>query len=138
MKTILVINGPNLNMLGKRDKNQYGAKTLEDIYDLIKKEDYFNYIFFQSNCEGAIIDKLQQCECDAVIINAGAYTHTSIAIHDALEIIAVPKIEVHLSDVDNREDFRKINYLRSVCNKTVSGLKEQSYIEAIKYLKTVL
>ncbi len=138
MKKILVINGPNLNMLGKRDENQYGAKTLEDIYNMIKAENYFEYEFFQSNHEGAIIDKIQQYKCDAIIINAGAYTHTSIALHDCLEIVKVPKVEVHLSDVDNREDFRKVNFIRSVCDKTISGLREQSYIEAIKYLKKTL
>ncbi len=137
-KKILVINGPNLNMLGKRDKNHYGSVTLPEICEMMKKEDYFDYIFFQSNHEGDIIDKIQFVDCDAIIINPGAYTHTSVAIHDALEIKKCEKVEVHLSDVDNRDDFRKINYVRDVCTYTVSGLKEYSYIEAIKYLKKVL
>ncbi len=135
MKKVLVINGPNLNMLGKRKEEHYGAKTLEDIYELIKKEDYFLYDFFQSNHEGFIIDRIQKQDYDALVINAGAYTHTSVAIHDALEIVTCLKVEVHLSDVSNREDFRKVNFLSSVCNKTIKGFKEQSYIKAIKFLK---
>lgn len=137
-KKVLVINGPNLNMLGKRDKGHYGTKTLVDICEMMKKEDCFEYIFFQSNHEGDIIDKIQLTDCDAIIINPGAYTHTSVAIHDALEIKKCEKVEVHLSDVDNRDDFRKINFVRDVCTHTVSGLKEYSYIEAINYLKKVL
>lgn len=137
-KKILVINGPNLNMLGKRDKSHYGTKTLADICEMMKQEDCFDYIFFQSNHEGDIIDKIQLTECDAIIINPGAYTHTSVAIRDALEIKHCEKVEVHLSDVDNRDDFRKINFIRDVCTHTVSGLHEYSYIEAINYLKKVL
>jgi 3-dehydroquinate dehydratase II len=137
-KKILVINGPNLNMLGQRDKNHYGSVTLKEICEMMRKEDYFDYIFFQSNHEGDIIDKIQFTTCDAIIINPGAYTHTSVAIHDALEIKKCEKVEVHLSDVDNRDDFRKINFIRDVCTHTVTGLKEYSYIEAIKYLKKVL
>ena len=137
-KKILVINGPNLNMLGQRDKNHYGTVSLGAICEMMRKEDYFDYIFFQSNHEGDIIDKILYTSCDAIIINPGAYTHTSVAIHDALEIKKCEKVEVHLSDVDNRDDFRKINFVRDVCTHTVSGLKEYSYIEAIKYLKKVL
>lgn len=138
VKKILVINGPNLNMLGKRNKDHYGSKTLEDIYKMMEEYDFFSYDFFQSNHEGAIIDRIQNQNYDGLIINAGAYTHTSVAIHDALEIVNVPKVEVHLSDVDNREDFRKINFIRSVCDKTITNLREQGYIEAIKYLQSTL
>lgn len=134
-KQVLVINGPNLNMLGKRPKDHYGTKTLDEICDMMRQYDSFDYDFFQSNYEGAIIDRIQKLDYDAIIINAGAYTHTSVAIHDALEIFDGPKVEVHLSDVDNREDFRKINFIRSVCNITITNLKENSYIEAIKYLQ---
>lgn len=141
MKKILVINGPNLNMLGKRPKEHYGALTLNQINDLIKKEanGYFDVDFYQSNYEGDIITKIQEAIglYEAIIINPGAYTHTSVAIHDALEIYDGIKIEVHLSKVDEREDFRKINYIRSVCDKTFAGLFEGSYIEAIKYLKNI-
>ncbi len=134
-KQILVINGPNLNMLGRRNKDHYGTKTLNDIYNMMKEYNMFEYSFFQSNHEGAIIDRIQELNYDAIIINAGAYTHTSIAIHDALEIFLGPKVEVHLSDVDNREDFRKVNFIRSVCSYTITNMKEQGYIEAIKYLQ---
>ena len=137
-KKILVINGPNLNMLGKRDKNHYGTKTLLDIYKMMEEDDTFEYLFFQSNHEGDIIDKIQFSTYDAIIINPGAYTHTSVAIHDALEIVKCEKVEVHLSEVDNRDDFRRVNFVRDVCTHTVSGLKEYSYIEAINYLKKVL
>ncbi len=138
MKKVLVINGPNLNMLGKRDKNHYGTKTLKDIYDLMENEGGFEFLFFQSNHEGDIIDKIQLSTYDAIIINPGAYTHTSVALHDALEIVKCEKVEVHLSDVDNRDDFRKINMVRDVCTHTISGLKENSYVEAVRYLKKVL
>lgn len=134
-KTVLVINGPNLNMLGKRNKDHYGVLTLDEINHMIEENKAFNYSFFQSNHEGAIIDRIQADDYDAIIINAGAYTHTSIAIHDALEIVKKPKVEVHLSDVDNREDFRKINFIRSVCDKTITNMREQGYIEAVKYLQ---
>ena len=138
MKKVLVINGPNLNMLGKRDKNHYGTKTLKDIYDLMENEGGFEFLFFQSNHEGDIIDKIQLSTYDAIIINPGAYTHTFVALHDALEIVKCEKVEVHLSDVDNRDDFRKINMVRDVCTHTISGLKENSYVEAVRYLKKVL
>ena len=134
----LVINGPNLNMLGKRPKEHYGSLTLYEINDLMLKEaDDIELEFFQSNSEGDIITEIQLAigNFDAIIINPGAYTHTSIAIHDALEIFDGIKIEVHLSDVDNRDDFRKVNFVRDVCDVTFSGKKEGSYIEAIKYLK---
>ncbi len=137
---VLVINGPNLNMLGKRPKEHYGSLTLYEINDLMLKEaDDLELEFFQSNSEGDIVTEIQLAigNFDAIIINPGAYTHTSVAIHDALEIYDGIKIEVHLSDVDNRDDFRKINFVRDVCDKTFSGKKEGSYIEAIKYLKNI-
>ncbi len=138
---VLVINGPNLNMLGKRPKEHYGAKTLDEINELIKKEagDSFEINFYQSNYEGDIVTIIQDAvtEYDAIVINPAAYTHTSVAIHDALEIFNGVKIEVHLSKVDEREDFRKINFVRSVCDKCFSGNFEGSYIDAIKYLKNI-
>ena len=141
IKNVLVINGPNLNMLGKRPKEHYGAMTLDEINELIKEEakDSFDVSFYQSNYEGDIITKIQDAigVYDAIVINPGAYTHTSVAIHDALEIYNGIKIEVHLSKVDDREDFRKINFVRSVCDVTFSGKKDGSYIDAIKYLKNV-
>ncbi len=139
MKKILVINGPNLNMLGKRKKEHYGVKTLDEINQMIKDYDSsFLYDFFQSNYEGAIIDRIQKLDYDAIIINPGAYTHTSVAIRDALEIADCPKVEVHLSDVFNREEFRRIDYIKDVCDTTITNLREMSYIEAVKYLQNIL
>ena len=138
MKKVTIINGPNLNMLGLRDKNHYGTLTLEKINELIKMENdnEFKLDFFQSNSEGDIITKIQESLDDyAIIINPGAYTHTSIAIRDALEIYNGIIIEVHLSEVDNREDFRKVNFIRDLATITFSGEKEVSYLKAIKYLK---
>lgn len=135
---VLVINGPNLNMLGKRPKEHYGSLTLEEINRLMEVEnnDYFELEFFQSNYEGDIVTKIQQSlNYFAIIINPAAYTHTSVAIHDALEMFEGPKVEVHLSDVDNREDFRKINFVRDVCCKNFANERENSYVNAIKYLK---
>ena len=132
---ITIVNGPNLNMLGKRESKHYGNFTLNDLNLLIERTfPNVNFTFFQSNHEGSIIDYLQDLQTDALIINAGAYTHTSIAIRDALVMLSIPKVEVHLSDVDNREDFRKINYIRDVVDYHVVGKKEQSYIEAIRFL----
>lgn len=138
---VLVINGPNLNMLGKRPKEHYGSLTLDEINNLMIKEagNAIHLDFFQSNCEGEIVSKIQQSlDYDAIIINPAAYTHTSVAIHDALEIFSGLKIEVHLSEVDNREDFRRINFVRDVCNVCFSGGHEKSYLEAIKYLKKMM
>jgi 3-dehydroquinate dehydratase-2 len=138
---VLVINGPNLNMLGKRPKEHYGSLTLDEINDLMIKENdgYFKLEFFQSNYEGAIVTKIQESlDYHAIIINPAAYTHTSVAIHDALEMFDGIKIEVHLSDVDNREDFRKINFIRDVCSKCIANEREFSYVNAIKYLKEII
>ena len=135
---ILVINGPNLNMLGKRPKEHYGSLTLDEINRLMEKENngYFDLEFYQSNYEGDIVTKIQQSlSYYAIIINPAAYTHTSVAIHDALEMFDGVKIEVHLSDVDNREDFRKVNFVRDVCCKNFANERENSYVNAIKYLK---
>jgi 3-dehydroquinate dehydratase-2 len=140
MKKVLIINGPNLNMLGRRPKEHYGTLTLSEINDLIIKENdnVFELDFYQNNCEGAIVTKIQEClDYFAIIINPAAYTHTSVAIHDALEMFIGPKVEVHLSLVDEREEFRKVNLIRSVCDKCISGLYEGSYLEAIKYLKEI-
>ena len=135
---VLVINGPNLNMLGRRPKEHYGSLTLEEINRLMEVENdgYFELEFYQSNYEGDIVTKIQQSlNYYAIIINPAAYTHTSVAIHDALEMFDGIKIEVHLSDVDNREDFRKINFVRDVCCKNFANERENSYVNAIKYLK---
>lgn len=135
---VLVLNGPNLNMLGKRPKEHYGTKTLEEINSLMLEEagSDMTLNFFQSNYEGDLVTEIQKhLDFDAIIINPAAYTHTSVAIHDALEMFLGKKIEVHLSHVDDREGFRKINFVRDVCDICFSGKLEGSYIEAIKYLK---
>ena len=127
-------------MIGKRDNNHYGELTLENINDLIISENnnHFELEFYQSNYEGDIITKIQQSlDCYGIIINPAAYTHTSVGIRDALDIFSGIKVEVHLSHVDEREDFRKINFVRDVCNVCFSGKKEQSYVEAIRYLKNI-
>lgn len=132
---IAVVNGPNLNMLGKRNEAHYGKFGLDDLNLLIENTfPNVEFSFFQSNHEGSIIDYLQGINADAVLINAAAYTHTSVAIRDALEMIALPKAEVHLSDISKREDFRKINFIKDVVDQTFFGKKEQSYIEAIRFL----
>ena len=135
-KKVLVVNGPNLNMLGKRDPNHYGTLTLDAINKLMIEASPFELEFFQSNHEGAIIDKLQEYDkYAAIIINPAAYTHTSVALHDCLEVISIPKVEVHLSSVDEREDYRKINFVRDVVDYCCQGKKENSYLEALHYLK---
>ncbi len=137
-KRVLVINGPNLNMLGKRDTDHYGSKTLDEINDLIKSYDIFDYEFFQSNNEGEIVTKIHELiDYDYLVINPAAYTHTSIAIKDALEIFNKPIIEVHLSDVDSREKYRKVNFIRDIVTKNFVKKKEFSYLDAINYLKKI-
>ena len=135
---ILVIHGPNLNMLGKRNKEQYGKMTLDELYDHLSIEfPDVEFTFYQSNYEGEIIEVIHHSldePYDALLINPGAFTHTSIAIRDALDIITIPKVEVHLSDIDHREDFRKVDYITDVVDKRFMGKKLDSYIEAILYL----
>lgn len=134
---ILVLNGPNLNMLGKRNPLHYGTETLTEFNQRLTQ--YAQTVdvcleFFQSNCEGEIIDKLHSTESHAVIINAGAYTHYSYVIRDAIECIDVPVVGVHLSDITKREDFRKINVLADVTAQTFFGKGFDSYVEAIDFL----
>jgi len=137
MKT-LIINGPNLNMLGQRDANHYGSQTLEEINALLAKKAKalkLELSFFQSNIEGEIVTAIQNFSGDAIIINAGAYTHYSIAIRDALEIKTCKKIEVHLSNILAREEFRKESVLSAVCSGLISGFGADSYVLALEYLK---
>ena len=137
---LLVINGPNLNMLGIREKNIYGAETYEDLKVLIEKTFAENDIegeIYQSNHEGALVDRIQQAyfdDTDGIVINPAAYTHTSIAILDALKAVSLPAVEVHISDVKEREDFRQISYAGKACVKTIMGKGFQGYVEAIEYL----
>ena len=133
---ILVVNGPNLNQLGKRDKNQYGSFTLDELMDkMINHFPDVNFDFFQSNYEGAIIDQLEMYkDYNGIIINPGAFTHYSYAIRDCIESIPKIIIEVHISNVYNREDFRKESVISPVCTGKISGLKDYSYILAVEYI----
>lgn len=134
---ILIVNGPNLNLLGKRDKNNYGSFTLKELNDKIEKwYKNISFDFYQSNIEGKIIDKLQTYKnYDGIVINSGAFTHYSIAIRDCLEVIDIPVIEVHLSNVYNREKFREKSVISPVCDGKISGLKSDSYLLAIDYIR---
>ena len=143
MKKILIINGPNLNMLGKRDPEQYGHLTLDDIEQLCReKSESFNFQidFRQSNHEGEIVDWIQQSinGFEALIINAGAYTHTSLAIHDALELFNKPIIEVHLSNPKERETFRHFSYIEPLATTCFSGHKEDGYLMALEKLNDII
>ena len=137
---ILIINGPNINMLGIRERDLYGKKTYKDLIKYIKNYVYNKDIeieIYQSNSEGQIINKIQEAYSfyDGIVINPAAYTHTSIAILDALKSVNIPTVEVHLTDVDKREEFRKISYVSYFAKKTIKGEGFDGYIEAIKYLK---
>ena len=137
---LLIINGPNLNMLGIREPDIYGRQTYKDL------EDYVNQIcarkgidcqVFQSNHEGDIVDKIQAAygNVDGIVINPAAYTHTSVAILDALKAVCIPAVEVHLSDVNSRESFRHISYAGMACEKTYAGFGFEGYKMAIEYLE---
>lgn len=137
---ILVINGPNLNMLGIREPDIYGKNTFADLLKLLADSaDEFGIHVeqYQSNHEGDIVDKIQSAyqNADAIVINPAAYTHTSVAILDALKAVGLPAVEVHISDVDAREDFRKISYISLACEKTIKGKGLDGYRQAIAYLK---
>ncbi len=139
MKKILVINGPNLNFLGIRERHIYGNATYADLCALIEKsakELCCEVEIYQSNHEGCIVDKIQEAyeNKDGIVINPAAYTHTSVAILDALKAVNIPAVEVHISDVDSREDFRKISYAGMYCFARVAGEGFDGYIHAIKIL----
>ena len=137
---IMVINGPNINMIGIREPDIYGKQTFSDLLALLDRtaqEEGLDIQQFQSNHEGAIVDKIQTCYgvMDAIVINPAAYTHTSVAILDALKAVAIPAVEVHISDVSARETFRQISYPGLYCEKTIAGLGLEGYRQAILYLK---
>lgn len=137
---LLIINGPNLNMLGIREPDIYGKNTYADLCDKItaKAEGIGVTVeIFQSNHEGAIVDKIQEAygKADGIVINPAAYTHTSVAILDALKAVAIPTCEVHISDVDSREDFRKISYVGLYAEKKFAGYGFDGYLMAMDYLK---
>lgn len=136
---ILVINGPNLNMLGIREPDIYGRKTYDDLLLYIKEEaDRLGVAveFYQSNHEGDIVDKIQNAygNTDGIVINPAAYTHTSIAIPDALKAVGIPTVEVHISDISSREAFRRISYVSPVALKTIAGKGFEGYILAMNEL----
>ena len=136
---ILVINGPNINMLGIREPGIYGKNSFADLLALLEetaKKEQITIDQFQSNHEGCLVDKIQQAlgVYDGIVINPAAYTHTSIAILDALKAVGIPAVEVHISDVSQREDFRQISYAGLACCKTIMGKGLEGYREAVKYL----
>ncbi len=137
---ILVINGPNLNLLGVREPDIYGKGTYADLCGLIRaKADELGVKvgFFQSNHEGALVDVIQAArgQADGIILNPGAFTHTSVALLDAIKAVGIPTVEVHISDPDAREDFRKVSYIRPACAATIKGHGFQGYVEALLFLK---
>ena len=136
---ILVINGPNLNMLGIREPEIYGKATYADLCSLIEAHAEklgVSVTLYQSNHEGDLVDAIQQAygKQDGIVINPGAYTHTSVALLDALKAVAIPAVEVHISDPDTREEFRKVSYIRSACVKTIKGHGFDGYLEAMDFL----
>lgn len=137
---ILVLNGPNINMLGIREPGVYGKNTYQDLLQLLERtaqEESLELEHFQSNHEGDLVDRIQQAYgCfDGIVINPAAYTHTSIAILDALKAVAIPAVEVHISDVGNREPFRQLSYPGMYCEKTIKGQGIDGYRQALLYLK---
>ena len=140
---LLVINGPNLNLLGLREPEIYGKRTYQDLLSLLRqtgKEEGVEVECFQSNHEGAIVDTIQQAYgvFDGIVINPAAYTHTSVAILDALKAVALPAVEVHISAVSSREPFRQISYAGMACVRTYQGLGFDGYVQAIRFLKQML
>jgi len=140
MKTIAVINGPNLNRLGKREPHIYGSQTLDDLEQLLRKEGEARNAslqFFQSNHEGALIDKLAELadqKCSGVIINPGGLTHTSVALRDAIAAAGLPTVEVHISNIYTRESFRQHSMTAGACRGVISGLGFAGYVAALQYL----
>lgn len=139
----LVINGPNLNLLGLREPSIYGDRSYKALVELIEtvcRDEGIQVEVFQSNHEGAIVDKIQAAygEFDGIVINPAAYTHTSVAILDALKAVSIPAVEVHISDVSTRESFRQVSYAGMACVKTYMGQGFEGYAMAIRYLKGYL
>ena len=136
---LCIINGPNLNMLGIREPDIYGRTTYADLCALIEDHAQARGIdveIYQSNHEGNLVDKIQACygTTDGIVINPAAYTHTSVALLDAVKAVGIPTVEIHISDVSQREDFRQVSYIRAACCKTITGHGIQGYIEAMDHL----
>ena len=143
MNKIIIINGPNLNLLGEREKNQYGSFTLKDIEKNCKEfasKNNIDLFMFQSNIEGELIEKIQKSrnEQQWLIINAGGYTHTSVAIHDSLKILKIPIIELHISNIYNREEFRHKSLISKLAKGIICGFGADGYIMALKAMKKYL
>ena len=143
MIKIIILNGPNLNLLGEREKDQYGNTTLKDIENNCKdfaKKNKIELTFYQSNIEGEIVEKIQKSRNvhDGLIINAGGYTHTSVAIHDALKILKIPIIELHISNVYNREEFRHKSLISKVANGVICGFGANGYIMSLQAINNFL
>ena len=140
MKKIIILNGPNLNLLGEREKNQYGSFTLKNLEkkceDFAKKNE-IKLSMFQSNIEGVLVEKIQNCRKNhqGLIINAGGYTHTSVAIHDALKIIKIPIIELHITNIYNREEFRHKSLISRVSKGVICGFGSEGYTMALQAMK---
>ena len=136
---LLVLNGPNLNMLGIREPEIYGKETYDDLCRMVKEHAEKRGVevsLYQSNHEGDLIDRIQMAygEIDGIVFNPGGYTHTSVALPDAVKAVGIPTVEVHISDVSSREDFRQVSYIRSACIATVAGHGLQGYLEAMDLL----
>ena len=139
---IMVINGPNLNMLGIREKNIYGTFTYEDLCKYIEtypnyKEKDIDFTFLQTNHEGEIVDYIHKAyteKYDGIVLNAGGYTHTSVAIHDAIKAVSIPTVEVHISNIHAREEFRKVCMTSPACVGQITGLGKLGYVLAVVYL----
>ncbi len=143
MNKIIIVNGPNLNLLGEREKEKYGTITLKDIENNCKefaKKNNIELSFFQSNVEGELVEKIQQARKvnHGLIINAGGYTHTSVAIHDALKILKIPIIELHITNIYNREEFRHKSLISKIATSILCGFGTDSYIMALEAMNNYL
>ena len=137
---IYIVNGPNLNMLGIREPDTYGTQDYNSLLNMLKAhcdKNNVEPVFYQSNHEGDLVDKIQEAYfkgADAIVINPGAYTHTSIALLDAVKAVGLPTVEVHISRLEERESFRQVSYIREACVKTISGKGFNGYLEAVDFL----
>ena len=143
MNKIIILNGPNLNLLGEREKDKYGNISLKDIENICKefsKKNNIDLSLYQSNIEGELVDEIQKSRKnqDGLIINAGGYTHTSVAIHDALKILKIPIIELHITNIYNREDFRHKSLISKIAKGVICGFGAEGYIMALKAMTTFL
>ena len=143
MKKIIILNGPNLNLLGEREKNQYGSFSLSEVEKNCEKfasKNNFIISFYQSNMEGELVNEIQKARNNqnGLIINAGGYTHTSVAIHDALKVLNIPIIELHISNIYNREDFRHKSLISKVAKGVICGFGANGYIMALNAMKQFL